>query len=69
MPGKRVSRLAWITSMIVLIGCDPNPNGPSAPTVPPAEPGKGQDPTSQPAKTVPLKRVGAPIGMVVPPIR
>jgi hypothetical protein len=58
---------------LALIGCDPNPNGPTAPAPPsspappaptPADddpPGKGKN------QTLPLRKVGQPIGVLVLP--
>jgi hypothetical protein len=46
-------------------GCDPNPNGPSAPSAPPAStPGKSAP--GDPKEKVPLRSVGQPIGMIPP---
>jgi len=63
-------RWSWRASSLVLIflaGCDPNPNGPSAPAVPPDASGPDTKPGDSPTpKSVPLKRVGAPIGLIVP---
>ena len=65
MSAKWLRGAAWI-ALIATAGCDPNPNGPSAPAASPDDSGNGSDSTDDPAKHVPLKRVGAPIGMVVP---
>jgi hypothetical protein len=65
MSVKRLRRSAWI-ALLVIAGCDPNPNGPSAPSVTPDPSGKSPVPGKDPAKTIPLKQVGPPIGLIVP---
>ena len=56
-------RLATLfLALAPLAGCDANPGGPSAPSPAPADPGKGDDPAKEPPNTLPLKKVGAPIG-------
>jgi hypothetical protein len=55
----------FLASLLVLTGCDPNPNGPSAPSAPPAgEP--SQSAPGDPKEKVPLKSAGQPIGMISP---
>jgi hypothetical protein len=68
MIAKGRQRWLWVLALLVF-GCDPNPNGPSAPSAPnprggesPAEkaPEKGQP------ETTPLRKVGPPIGLSIP---
>ncbi|SIO64799.1 hypothetical protein SAMN05444166_7418 [Singulisphaera sp. GP187] len=50
-------------------GCDPNPQGPSAPSPSPPGAGKDSGPANGTPKSVPLKQVGPPIGLfALPPI-
>ena len=54
-----------LAALLPLAGCDPNPNGPSAPSAPPS----GEPPKSTPGdpkEKVPLKSVGGPIGLFSP---
>ena len=60
-------RRPWWVVLLALVGCDPNPGGPSAPSAAPggetpseAAPAKG-DP-----KITPLRQVGKPIGSLAP---
>lgn len=53
--------------LVLLAGCDSNPNGPSAPSVPPDASGTEPKPGGVAPKQVPLKQVGAPIGLIVVP--
>lgn len=52
--------------LIFLAGCDPNPNGPSAPAPSPPSADENKGPETGSPKRVPLKQVGAPIGLIVP---
>lgn len=65
MTTRQLRRMFWVVIGLVG-GCDPNPNGPSAPS--PVPQGSSQDAAPAPGapKRVPLKQVGPPIGLLVP---
>jgi len=51
--------------LLLIAGCDSNPNGPSAPSPSTVEPAAPPPPGEQP-KAPPLKSAGQPIGLVMP---
>jgi hypothetical protein len=63
--------MTWKPTLGILVvlflhsGCDPNPNGPYAPSAPPAATPAKIAP-ADPKEKVPLKSVGQPIGMIRP---
>gem|GEM_PF-3040197 len=68
---RKLFRLTVLGLTFAALGCDANPNGPSAPSAPP--PGTLPLPTvpeqSSPKdkrRKLPLRQVGQPIGMVLP---
>ncbi|WP_406696579.1 hypothetical protein V5E97_36905 [Singulisphaera sp. Ch08] len=62
MTGRLLRRTFW-AAIVMVSGCDSNPNGPSAPS--PAGTGKDSVPASGTPKSIPLKQVGAPIGLLM----
>ena len=65
MTARQIRHTFWV-AFVIVGGCDPNPNGPSAPSPSPAGNGKDAVPENGTPKRVPLKQVGPPIGLVVP---
>lgn len=65
MTARQVRRTLWV-AFVLIGGCDPNPNGPSAPSPSLPEADKNSAPANGTPKSVPLKQVGPPIGLVGP---
>ena len=62
---RLVPRVALILAGGMLSGCDPNPDGPSAPSAP--SPTEGRPAVRPPQdSSSPLRQVGPPVGAVAP---
>ncbi len=53
----------WLLVLLLIAGCDPNPDAPLAPSLPSqTEPSKVKTPVKGKPKVTPLRQVGEPIG-------